>query len=183
MKTTNNNSIIEKVIATISEDQKMLQEQENVIEDAKEVKREIQSRLRDSKRDLATFIKYADDAQREKLLDMGLVLESQEGSLNKVAELAFDILQKSKDGEMTNGALYDAYVKEFKKPEDAFSYTDFNIKCRPLFNTQKLLRIEIAGKKSRDFIIRINGFKKKEEAPKKKAQPATPKKSNSKTSK
>ena len=59
---------------------------------------------------------------------------------------------------MTNGELYDTYVKSLKNPNDAFSYTEFNIKCRSLFNAQRLLRKK--GKddtSSRDHIISING--------------------------
>lgn len=65
---------------------------------------------------------------------------------------------KAKDNTMTNGDLYDAYVKTFKNPEDAFNYTEFNIKCRSLFNAQRLLRSK--GKdasNSREDIVSLNG--------------------------
>ncbi|KXJ04377.1 hypothetical protein AC249_AIPGENE3761, partial [Exaiptasia diaphana] len=106
----------------------------------------------------ATFVKYASPTQLEKIEEMGLDTDDLGQSLNSVAEVAFDIMQKSEKGEMTNGELHDAYVAQFNNPEDALSYTFFNIKCRSLYNSQRLLRIEVEGKKSRDFIIRVNGF-------------------------
>ena len=157
-----NDGILDRVIANITEDQKALDEQNDLIERAKSYKREIQDRLRDSKRDLVTFVKYASPEQLARLKELEIDVEALGHSLNKVAELAFDILSKSSKGEMTNGALYDAYVKTFKNADDAFNYTEFNIKCRTLFNSQRLIRIESKdAKSSRDHVIRINGFKAK----------------------
>ena len=42
-------------------------------------------------------------------------------------------------------------------PKDAFNYTEFNIKCRSLFNTQRLLRTKSSSGSSRDDIISLNG--------------------------
>ncbi|MEM7086255.1 MAG: hypothetical protein AAF489_08745 [Bacteroidota bacterium] len=65
---------------------------------------------------------------------------------------------ETKDNQMTNSELYEAYVKTFKNPEDAFGYSDFNIKCRPLFNSQRLLRKKGKDpKSSKDDIISLNG--------------------------
>jgi len=65
---------------------------------------------------------------------------------------------KAKDNQLTNAELYESYVKTFKKKEDAFNYTEFNIKCRSLFNTQRLLRKKGADpKSSREDIISLNG--------------------------
>ena len=59
---------------------------------------------------------------------------------------------------MTNEELYNAYASTFKKKEDAFSYIEFNIKTRSLFNTQRLLRKKGKDpKSSRDDIISLNG--------------------------
>lgn len=150
--------ILNRVIANMTEDALSLKEQSELIEKAKSYKREIQDRLRDSRRDLVTLVKYASPDQLKRLKELHIDVEELGQSLNKVAELAFDILQKTAKGEMSNGDLYEAYVATFKNPEDAFSYTEFNIKCRSLFNSQRLIRIEVEGKKSRDYIVRINGF-------------------------
>lgn len=157
-----NDGILDRVIANITEDQTALNEQTELIEKAKSYKREIQDRLRDSKRDLVTFVKYANPEQLKRLEELQIDVEALGQTLNKVAEVAFDILSKTDKGEMTNGALYEAYVKTFKNPDDAFNYTEFNIKCRTLFNSQRLIRIEQKNAKStRDHIVRINGFKAK----------------------
>lgn len=59
---------------------------------------------------------------------------------------------------MTNAQLYDAYVKYLKSKEEAVNYTEFNIKCRSLFNTQRLLRKKgVDPKSSREDIISLNG--------------------------
>lgn len=65
---------------------------------------------------------------------------------------------KAKDNKLTNAEQYDAYVKTFKNRDDAFNYTEFNIKCRSLFNTQRLLRKKGKDpKSSQDHIISLNG--------------------------
>ena len=157
-----NDGILDRVIANITEDQTALDEQNELIDNAKSYKREIQDRLRDSKRDLVTFVKYANPEQLKRLKELNIDVESLGHSLNKVAELTFEIISKNPKGEMTNGALYEAYVKSFKNKEDALDYTNYNIQNRSLFNSQRLIRIEPKDAKStRDHVIRINGFKAK----------------------
>ena len=60
---------------------------------------------------------------------------------------------------MENGKLYDAYTKVIKaKKQEPVNYTEFNIKCRSLFNTQRLLRKKGKdAKNSREDIISLNG--------------------------
>ena len=55
--------------------------------------------------------------------------------------------------------MYDGYVKSLKnKEEEAVKYSAFNIKCRSLFNTQKLIRTKGKDpKSSREDIISLNG--------------------------
>tara|TARA_R100000306_G_scaffold62380_1_gene69181 strand:- start:8054 stop:8281 length:228 start_codon:yes stop_codon:yes gene_type:complete len=66
---------------------------------------------------------------------------------------------------MTNEEPYNVYANIFKKKEDAFNYTEFNIKTRSLFNTQRLLRKKGKDpKSSRDDIISLNGQVIKKEA-------------------
>ncbi|MCI5050860.1 MAG: hypothetical protein MRY57_00950 [Candidatus Pacebacteria bacterium] len=153
-----NASIIDVLIGNINEDQNLLKETETKIEEAKEAKRAVVSRLKDYRNDVSVLLKYADEAQQKKIEELGFDFSESERGLNPVASLALDILMKVKGNQMTNGELYSAYVKTFKNEEDAFSYTEFNIKTRSLFNTQRLLRKK--GKddqSSRDNIISING--------------------------
>ena len=153
-------NLLDRVIANITEDQKTLDGQNELIEKSKSYKAEIVSRIRDSKRDLVTFVKYATPEQLKRLEELNIDLEGTGQGLNKVAELALEILSKVPKGEMTNQALYNEYVKTFKHPQDAFNYTEFNIKCRSLFNSQRLIRKEPAdAKSSREHIISINGFR------------------------
>ncbi len=153
-------NLLDRVIANITEDQKALDGQNELIENAKSYKAEIASRIRDSKRDLVTFVKYATPEQLKRLEELNIDLENTGQGLNKVAELALEILDKAPKGEMTNQALYNEYVKTFKHPQDAFNYTEFNIKCRSLFNSQRLIRKgPTDAKSSRDHIISINGFR------------------------
>ena len=80
------------------------------------------------------------------------------GSLNEIAQQAFDTLKNSKKGEMTNGELYEEYLK--KAGDDPIKYGMFNIKLRSLFSNMRLLRVEPEDSvNSRDHIIRVNGFK------------------------
>ena len=59
---------------------------------------------------------------------------------------------------MSNAQLYEAYVKSLKNKDDAVNYTEFDIKCRSLFNTQRLLRKKGADPKSScEDIISLNG--------------------------
>lgn len=153
-----NASIVDVLIENIKTDQALLNETEKKIEEAKEEKRAVVDRLKDYRKDVSVLLKYADEKQQKKIEELGFDFSESERGLNPVASVALDILMKVKGNHMTNGELYDAYVQSFKDPSDAFSYTEFNIKCRSLFNTQRLLRKK--GKddtSSRDNIISING--------------------------
>ncbi len=153
-----NASIVDTLIENIKTDQELLTQSEKQIEEAKESKRVVVDRLKDYRRDVSVLLKYADETQQKKIEELGFDFSESERGLNPVASLALDILMKVKGNQMTNGKLYEAYVKTFKDESDAFNYTEFNIKCRSLFNTQRLLREK--GKddtSSRDNIISING--------------------------
>jgi len=78
--------------------------------------------------------------------------------MNSVAAAVLDIIMRTESNALTNGELYDAYKKTFKNENDAYDYTQFNIKCRSLFNTQRLLRKKGKdAKSSREDIISLNG--------------------------
>ncbi|MGJ8665154.1 MAG: hypothetical protein ACSHW7_02210 [Patiriisocius sp.] len=153
-----NTSIVNILIENINVDQGLLEKIDETIEKAKEEKREIARRLKDYRKDISTFLKYADEDQRQKITELGFDFSESENGLNAVAKLAYDLMVKVKDNQMTNEELYNAYVNTFKNKGDAYDYTQFNIKCRSLFNTQRLLRKKGKDpKSSRDDIISING--------------------------
>ena len=153
-----NATIVDVLIENIKTDQSLLEQTEAQIETAKENKKNVVDRLKDYRRDVTVLLKYADDEQRKRIEELGFDFSESERGLNPVASLVMDIIMKAKDNQLTNEQLYEAYVKTFKKKEDAFNYTEFNIKCRSLFNTQRLLRKKGKdAKSSREDIISLNG--------------------------
>jgi predicted phage tail protein len=153
-----NATIVDVLIENIKTDQNLLQETEQKIEQAKEAKRSVVDRLKDYRKDVSVLLKYADKKQQEKISELGFDFSETERGLNAVAQLALELVMKAKGNQLTNGALYDAYKKTFKNESDAFSYTEFNIKCRSLFNTQRLLRKKGKDpKNSKEAIISLNG--------------------------
>ncbi|MGB1283652.1 MAG: hypothetical protein ACPG44_04230 [Polaribacter sp.] len=153
-----NATIVDVLIENIKTDQSLLEQTEAQIDTAKENKRNVVDRLKDYRRDVTVLLKYADDEQRKRIEELGFDFSESERGLNPVASLVMDIIMKAKDNQLTNEQLYEAYVKTFKKKEDAFNYTEFNIKCRSLFNTQRLLRKKGKdAKSSREDVISLNG--------------------------
>lgn len=151
-------SIVDVLIENIKTDQTLLQDTEAKIDQAKEAKKAVVDRLKDYRRDVSVLLKYADDDRRKQIEALGFDFSESERGLNPVASIVLDIIMKAKDNQLTNAELYEAYVKTFKKKEDAFNYTEFNIKCRSLFNTQRLLRKKSKdSKSSREDIISLNG--------------------------
>ena len=151
-------SIVDVLIENIKTDQTLLQETEVKIDEAKEAKKAVVDRLKDYRRDVSVLLKYADDDRRKQIEALGFDFSESERGLNPVASIVLDIIMKAKDNQLTNAELYEAYVKTFKKKEDTFNYTEFNIKCRSLFNTQRLLRKKSKdSKSSREDIISLNG--------------------------
>ena len=155
MKTT---SVVGTLIENIKADQILLEGMETKINEAKEEKRAITDRLKDYRKDVSVLLKYASEQEQQQLTDLGFDFSESERGLNAVASVALDLIMKAKNNELTNGDWYEAYVATFKKKEDAFTYTEFNIKCRSLFNTQRLLRKKGADpKNSRLDVISLNG--------------------------
>ena len=153
-----NANIVDILIENIKTDQKLLTETEAKIDTAKDEKRTIVSRLKDYQKDISVLLKYADDGKKKELEDLGFDFSETERGLNATASTVYDIIVKAKGNKLTNAELYDAYVKSLKNKEEAVSYTEFNIKCRSLFNTQRLLRKKGNNpKSSRDDIISLNG--------------------------
>lgn len=153
-----NASIVDVLIENIKTDQVLLNESEEKIEKAKDEKRAVIDRLKDYRKDLSILLKYADEKQRKKIEELGFDLSESKQGLNSVASTAFDILMNAKGNSLTNGEWYDRYVDNLKNKEDAVNYTEFNIKCRSLFNTQRVLRKKGKDpKSSREDIISLNG--------------------------
>lgn len=153
-----NTTIVDVLIENIKTDQSLLEQTEAQIETAKENKKNVVDRLKDYRRDVTVLLKYADDEQRKRIEELGFDFSESERGLNPVSSLVMDIIMKAKDNQLTNEQLYEAYVKTFKKKDDAFNYTEFNIKCRSLFNTQRLLRKKVKdAKSSREDVISLNG--------------------------
>lgn len=154
-----NNSIVESLIENIKTDQLLLEQTETKIETAKDEKREVVDRLKDYRRDISVLLKYANESQQQKIEALGFDLSESERGLNVVASFAMDSIMKAKDNKLTNAELYDAYEKACKdKKEEPVNYTAFNIKCRTLFNTQRLIRTKGKDpKSSREDVISLNG--------------------------
>ncbi|MDB4293481.1 hypothetical protein N9954_08750 [Maribacter sp.] len=151
-------SIVDVLIQNIKADQLLLKTLDAKIEQTKGEKREIVDRLKDYRKDTSVLLKYADDERRKQLEELGFDFSESERGLNPVASVVLDIIVRTTGNKMTNAELFDAYAKTFKNKEDAYSYTKFNIKCRSLFNTQRLLRAKGKDpKSSRDDIISLNG--------------------------
>lgn len=153
-----NANIVDILIENIKTDQNLLAEVETNIEKAKEEKRAIVSRLKDYQKDITVLLKYADNGKKKELEALGFDFSETERGMNPVASKAYEIITKAKGNQLTNAELYDTYVKLLNNEEDAVNYTEFNIKCRSLFNTQRLLRKKGKDpKSSRDDIISLNG--------------------------
>lgn len=153
-----NANIVDILIENIKTDQNLLSGIDAKIEEAKEEKRTVVNRLKDYHKDVSVLLKYADDSKKKELEDLGFDFSESQRGLNPVASAALDIIMNTKGNELTNIQLYDAYVKSLKNKDEAVNYTEFNIKCRSLFNTQRLLRKKGKDpKSSREDIISLNG--------------------------
>lgn len=153
-----NATIVDVLIENIKTDQMLLEQTDAKIEMIKDEKRIIVDRLKDYKRDVTVLLKYADDDQQKKIEVLGFDLSESERGLNPIASSALDIIMKAKDNQLSNVELYDTYLKSLKSKDEAVNYTEFNIKCRSLFNTQRLLRKKgMDTKSSKDDIISLNG--------------------------
>jgi hypothetical protein len=151
-------SIVDVLIENIKTDQALLEQTEVQIEKAKDEKREVVARLKDYRKDVSVLLKYADEERRKQIEELGFDFSETENGLNPVASLVLDIIVKAKDNQLTNAELYDAYSKTVKNENERLSYTEFNIKCRSLFNTQRLLRKKGKDpKSSKDDVISLNG--------------------------
>lgn len=153
----NNSHIIDVLIENIKKDQHLLKEKEQELFKAKEERQAIVQRLKDHEKDVGVMLKYSDDTKRKEIEALGLTLMKEHG-LNPIAETAFNLVIQAKDNQLSNGKWYDMYLSGLRDNEDEVSYTEFNIKCRSLFNTGRLIRKKgNNATSSRDDIISLNG--------------------------
>lgn len=146
------------LIENISSDQLLLPVVEAKIKEAKAEKQVLVNRLKEYRKDLDVLLKYATEKQQEKIKNLGFEISDEQRGLNTIATTAFDLIVKAKDHQLTNQQLYDGYVASLKNGESPVSYASFNVKCRSLFNTQKVLRKKAGDPKSSyEDIISLNG--------------------------
>jgi hypothetical protein len=125
-----------------------------LLEETKEAKREVVDRIRESRKDVQVFMKYATEDQKQKVEDLGFEFTESEQGLNTVSQMVIDIMTEKKN--MTNGELYKVYVEALPKGTETENYTQFNIKMRSCFNRQLLARSKVNGSKnSRDDMITL----------------------------
>lgn len=151
--------MIDVLIENIKTDVEMLKDVEEKLEPLQTEKREISARIKEHQKDASVLIKYADEKDRAQLEELGFYIPPSITGLNEVASLALEIVGMSKDKKLSNDALYKQYVNTCKqKKEVPVGYAEFNIKCRSLFNTQRLVRTKGKDpKSSREDIISLNG--------------------------
>ncbi|MEQ9263121.1 MAG: hypothetical protein RLP14_08175 [Owenweeksia sp.] len=153
--------VVNVLIENITTDQQLLEQVEQKVQEAKAEKKEVTDRLKGYRHDLSVLLKYADETQQKKIEELGLSSGEHNQGLNPIAITVLELLAKAKNHTMTNGELYDAYVKTVQDEDDAESYTQFNIKSRSLFNSQRLIRKKAKDStSSRDDIISVNGGSK-----------------------
>ncbi len=153
-------TMIDSLIENIKTDNGLLEEAELQIASAREAKRRISERLKEYRSDVYVLSKYLDDTQKAKLEELDLYPEesTRKSRMNSVAEIALELLIKAKDYALSNEAWYEGYIKMHPKEKETLSYSEFNIKCRGLFNTMKVLRTKGKNpKSSKDDMISLNG--------------------------
>ncbi|MFT6502931.1 MAG: hypothetical protein ACJASQ_003063 [Crocinitomicaceae bacterium] len=149
---------LDAVIANITADKLLLTEKNTVIEKAKEEKKIVENRIKEYRKDLSVFIKYATEEQVAQIEELGLDVSetSSKGALNPFSQIALDALTEAKGNKMTNGKLYDAYIDSLGKEEEAETYSIFNVKLRQLFSQGRIVKKQIdPTKPSRDDIISL----------------------------
>ncbi len=156
-------NVIDDMISNLTLDVEARNEYQEQLNSAEKFISEADDRILKAGQALSFMTDYLSDEQIELVNGLELYRNELEpspnrGSINDIAQHAFNTLQKSKTGEMTNGELYEEYLKS--AGDDPIKYGMFNIKLRSLFSSMRLIRVEPENSvNSRDHIIRINGFK------------------------
>ncbi|WP_299676140.1 hypothetical protein [uncultured Dokdonia sp.] len=157
-------SIVDTLIQNITTDQELLKDADAKITQAKEEKATVADRLKGYRKEAEVFLKYANEEQKKQIEALGFDSSETKSSLNDVATKALNIIMEAKNYSLTNDELYTIYAGSHENPKEVVNYTAFNIKCRPLFNSQRLIRKKAAeGLSSREDIISLNGTSIKKE--------------------
>jgi len=157
-----NVNVIEDMISNLKLDIEARDEQIVIKEEAADFISDANERIKKGSQALSFMTDYMTDKQIEDVEELDLFhvdfeQSSERGRLNEIAQIAFDTIKKTKDGQMTNGDLYESYAKQ--TDETPVKYGEFNIKLRSLFSSMRLLReIPEDAVKSHDHIIKVNGF-------------------------
>ena len=160
-------NMVDVLIQNITTDQELLKQVDQKIANAKQEKADVADRIKGYRKEAEIFLKYANDEQKQKIEALGFNTSESNSGLNDVATRAFNIIMDAKGNSLTNDELYTIYVGSMLNSKDTINYTAFNIKCRPLFNSQRLLRKKAGeGLSSREDIISLNGTPIKKEEPK-----------------
>jgi len=147
---------LEELIQQVQKDQTELEQVNTKLSHAKDEKQAIINRLKDYRKDLSVLVKYASDEQKAQIEALGFAYSSSGNTLNPIAQTALDIMTEKK--ELTNEVLYDYYAKAVPKEQEPLNYTQLNIKIRPLFNRNLLIRVKGTDpNSSRTDVIRLNG--------------------------
>jgi len=148
---------LQALIKEVQKDQAELQEHEEHLLMAKQAKQIIIARLKDYRKDLSVLVKYASDEQKAQIEALGFVNPPSGNTLNPTAQIALDIMTQKK--ELTNDTLYKVhYLKAVPKGLEPLNYTQFNIKIRPLFNRELLIREKGTDpNSSKTDVIRLKG--------------------------
>ncbi len=160
-------NMVDVLIQNIATDQELLKLADQKIADAKQEKADVADRIKGYRKEAEVFLKYANPEQKKQIEALGFDSSEAKSSLNEVATKALNIIMEAKGHSLTNDEFYTIYAGSHANPKEVVNYTTFNIKCRPLFNSQRLLRKKAdEGISSREDIISLNGTLVKKEEPK-----------------
>lgn len=153
------NNPVDILIQNIKNDQTLLDEKTRILEEAKEEQKEIASRIKEYRKDVAHMWKYMTEGQQAEIESLGLDASApsgQRGVLNPISQIALDVLMKAKGNKMTNGKLYAHYVDSVGDGEPE-SYSLFNVKLRQLVNGGRITKEQVdKDKASRDDIMTLH---------------------------
>ena len=150
------NNPVEVLIGKIKTDQQLFIEKTKIFEEAKEEQREIQSRIKGYKKDVAHMWSYMSPEQQAEIESLELDVHTSSGrsnELNPFSKITIETLQKAKGKKMTNGDLYSVYIDSVGDGEP-IGYALFNVKIRQAYSRGLIRKEQIdPNKASRDDII------------------------------
>ena len=149
-------SPIQVLIENIKADQKLLTIKDELLTTARNEKKEISTRLKGFKADVNVLFKYLSKEEQIQIEELGYGPNSSESGLNSIAQFALDIILEKK--KLTNGELYNEYIDASPENSEVLTYSIFNVKIRPVFNTGLVDKEKTEdGKDTRDDLIFLRG--------------------------